>query len=727
MIRTGALVLLLGFFVTQSAAQNPEMRVVGSASIETGAVIAKTKTDANGMPVAGIKIISALSGLSFDANNGIVGSIESGPGYYILFLSTTERKISIYSPSHKPLDIILSTAGIRLKAQQMWRLEVTGDRKLEVIPVNFLVKPDERGLEIYIDGQLQTSPKNIPVATGKHSLRLVKNGYSTLEKEINVSTETSLFEFELKQVDLQTVTLRSEPKGATVYIDGVAHSKTTDTQVFKYPGTYTAKWTLQDYVDIEQQIVVKEGAPNAFTVKLIKNTGFINWSIIPSDAIVKLNNQPVTGTSVERTPGTYTLTVEKSGYLPFSETLNLERADILKRTITLEKSTATLVWDVMPVTAKLLINREEYTGRRVAELAPGKYLVEISAEGWDEFSESIELRRNETQRKVWALTMQTGGLQITVEPIDAKVTLTRNGADFQTWTGAKILKSIQVGSYALKMEMTGYQTLTKPLLIAKGRTEILDFVLKSALNSTQKPSPAQTGRVVGGAGGGFTNSIGMEMMFIPSGTFKMGSNESDDEKPIHEVTITRPFYLGKYEVTQKQWQGVMGTNPSNFKGDNRPVENVSWNDVQEFIKKLNQKEGGNKYRLPTEAEWEYAARAGSTTKWSFGDSEIRLVEYAWYDTNSGGETHPVGQKKPNAWGLYDVHGNVWEWCNDWYNSSYYQNSPRNDPSGPGSGSNRVFRGGSWDYVAPNTRAADRYYADPSRRYGGVGFRLLRLQ
>jgi formylglycine-generating enzyme required for sulfatase activity len=176
------------------------------------------------------------------------------------------------------------------------------------------------------------------------------------------------------------------------------------------------------------------------------------------------------------------------------------------------------------------------------------------------------------------------------------------------------------------------------------------------------------------------NTIGIEFILIPAGSFTMGSNDGDsDEKPPHTVTISRPFYIGKYEVTQKQWVIIMGNNPSGFKGGNNPVENVSWNDVQEFIRKLNAKEGTTAYRLPTEAEWEYACRAGSTTKYCFGNDKSQLGQYAWYEKNSDNKTHPVGQLQANAWGLYDMHGNVWEWCEDWYGEDYYSSSPSTDP------------------------------------------------
>jgi formylglycine-generating enzyme required for sulfatase activity len=226
----------------------------------------------------------------------------------------------------------------------------------------------------------------------------------------------------------------------------------------------------------------------------------------------------------------------------------------------------------------------------------------------------------------------------------------------------------------------------------------------------------------------YTNSIGMEFILIPAGSFTMGADKNfeaadDDETPQHRVSISKPFYLGKYEVTQAQWTAVMGSNPSNFKDRSNPVEHVSWDDVQVFIRRLNQQEGHNRYRLPTEAEWEYAARAGSTGAYSFGDDADSLGRYGWYGGNSGGKTHPVGQKEPNAWGLYDMHGNVFEWVQDWYGTGYYSNSPVNDPGGPSSGSFRVIRGGGWNFIAQGCRSGLRFNYSPAYRHFIIGFRL----
>jgi formylglycine-generating enzyme required for sulfatase activity len=209
--------------------------------------------------------------------------------------------------------------------------------------------------------------------------------------------------------------------------------------------------------------------------------------------------------------------------------------------------------------------------------------------------------------------------------------------------------------------------------------------------------------------------VKMELVPIQPGSFMMGDEKGDaEERPVHKVTISKPFYMGKYEVTQEQWEAVMGTNPSHFKGAKNPVDRVSWEACQTFIKKLNEKfaASGVTFSLPTEAQWEYACRAGSSTRYCFGNSETELADYGWFESNAGGRTHPVGEKKPNAWGLYDMYGNVWEWCSDWYDGNYYKESPAIDPAGPTAVTSRVLRGGSWADPAPYCRSSYRYCLPP---------------
>ncbi|PIE91485.1 MAG: hypothetical protein CR997_00845 [Acidobacteria bacterium] len=237
-------------------------------------------------------------------------------------------------------------------------------------------------------------------------------------------------------------------------------------------------------------------------------------------------------------------------------------------------------------------------------------------------------------------------------------------------------------------------------------------------------------------------SITLDMRWIPRGRFLMGSPESEkdryDNELQHWVTLSKGFWMLETQVTQEMWETLMGWNPSRFvgstlpgkpprgafKGARRPVEEVSWDQAKEFIEKLNSK-GIGTYRLPTEAEWEYACRAGSTSAYCYGDSKSRLKDYAWYDDNSGGETHEVGGKQSNDWGLYDMHGNVWEWCEDWYGEAYYKESPECDPRGPASGKYHVFRGGSYWSNARDCRSAARSRLPEDILCRHLGFRVLR--
>ena len=221
------------------------------------------------------------------------------------------------------------------------------------------------------------------------------------------------------------------------------------------------------------------------------------------------------------------------------------------------------------------------------------------------------------------------------------------------------------------------------------------------------------------------DGICIEMVKVEGGTFMMGAtsemkNPNSNEKPVHQVTLTNDYNMGKYEVTQALWQAVMGSNPSEYKGDNLPVETVSWNDCQKFISKLNSLTG-RMFRLPTEAEWEYAARGGKESRGYQYSGSSNISDVAWYDENSGSKTHPVGTKQANELGIYDMTGNVWEWCSDWYSS--YSSSSQTNPTGSDSGSARVSRGGGWFNDASYCRLSVRFYYTPDFRLDILGLRL----
>jgi formylglycine-generating enzyme required for sulfatase activity len=234
-----------------------------------------------------------------------------------------------------------------------------------------------------------------------------------------------------------------------------------------------------------------------------------------------------------------------------------------------------------------------------------------------------------------------------------------------------------------------------------------------------------------------------KMVLLPGGTFMMGDKDEIDAPP-HEVAIS-PFYIDTHLVTQEQYEKLMGDNPSRWKADKNPVEQMRWSDAARYCNARSESEGlepcydlntwecdfaANGYRLPTEAEWEYACRAGTTTAYFFGDNASKLKAYAWFENNSGGKPRPVGLKPANPWGLYDMHGNVWEWCNDFYKVDYYQESPRENPRGPETGETKVLRGGAWKFSAESCSSAYRYnenpgYADVCFGYDIYGFRCVK--
>lgn len=311
------------------------------------------------------------------------------------------------------------------------------------------------------------------------------------------------------------------------------------------------------------------------------------------------------------------------------------------------------------------------------------------------------------------VAQETGRLALDVSPEPAEVFI--NGKKYAEGSGVFKLPS---GDHIVEVKKDGFPSQKFKVFIGPDAliTKTVSFI---------EPTPIP-----------FTLEIkkddlaGMEFVKIPAGCFQMGCGPSDKDcasnaKPRHEVCVNE-FWIGRYEVTQAQWLKIMGNNPAKFQDSpSHPVEQVSWNDVQEYIKKLNWETGEFCYRLPTEAEWEYVARAGSDADYCFGNDRSKLGNYAWYNDNSAGKTHAVGQKKPNVWGLYDMHGNVWEWCED-TGQDNYNGAPIDGSAWVVSGyPSRVIRGGGFGDNAQGIRSANRIKYFATDRVYILGFRLVR--
>jgi len=269
------------------------------------------------------------------------------------------------------------------------------------------------------------------------------------------------------------------------------------------------------------------------------------------------------------------------------------------------------------------------------------------------------------------------------------------------------------------------------------------LLLSILFQGCKRKVPDDAAKAPSSSPGESKSESGDEMVKLPGGSFIMGDENEIDATP-HEIFLS-PFYIDKNLVTQAEYERVMGENPSRWKGGDNPVEQVRWSDAVKYCNGRSKLEGlepcydlqswqcnfaANGYRLATEAEWEYACRAGTKTAYYFGDSPSKLSDHAWFEDNSGGKPQPVGGKLPNPWGLHDMHGNLWQWCNDFYQVDYYQQSPEKDPSGPKSGETKVVRGGAWKFSADSCRSGYRYnenpgYADVCFGYDIYGFRCVR--
>ena len=448
-----------------------------------------------------------------------------------------------------------------------------------------------------------------------------------------------------------------------------------------------------------------------------------------SDGRYQLLNIPV---------GVYTLEAIREGYYDFSQqvtiaegylTYNIELTSSIPNTRIHGIITNSLGEGLAGVAVRLdgIETQTDDSGAYLfTSVRQGIYTMDVALAGFQSFQQQVTLDQDDMEFNVElsaVLPNPPSGFQVQlIERSPGKVNTFE--ISWEVASGIAALKGFQlyrsmngepiekVNADVIPPEATSYRDED----VASGR---YTYQMTSVNIDDQEGLPARIYDPIG--------ALQLDLVLIPAGTFNMGSNNgSSDEQPVHTVTVSQDYYIGTYEITQEEWNVVMGYNPSYFTGDQRlPVERVTWHEVQDFIEIVNSWVGDAYFRLPTEAEWEYAARAGTTTEYVFGDAENTLGDYGWFDLTSASQSQTVGGLLPNAWGVYDVHGNVSEWIQDWYSDLYYDSSPSTDPSGPESGSRRVRRGGSWQHGASYLRSASRGSNMSNYRSSNLGFRLLR--
>ena len=460
---------------------------------------------------------------------------------------------------------------------------------------------------------------------------------------------------------------------------------------------------------------------------------FYALSVQPKNAVVTIDGvlQPSSSDgeySAMLPYGTHTYKVEAGGYISKSGSFVVSSGDMTPVSVSLLSAMAS-VSITCPTPAVSLYVDKKAVGNSPwsGSLKEGMHLVEVRKSGYRSQQKTIQLAQQQKLDVTFGeLVAIQGNLSVNYKPFGADVYVDGK----KLGQSPRVFNGLLVGNHQVEVRKDGYATDRKTISISEGQTASITGTLASnavASSNTSGYSSSSSSMASGSNAISIPvkDGISIDMVKVEAGTFMMGATSEmkdpySDKKPVHQVTLTNDYYMGKYEVTQALWQAVIGSNPSNFKGDNLPVETVNWNDCQEFISKLNSLTG-RKFRLPTEAEWEYAARGGKKSRGYQYSGSRKISDVAWYEGNSRSKTHPVGRKQANELGIYDMSGNVWEWCSDWYGS--YSSSSQTNPMGSDSGAKRVRRGGSWCHIARICRSSYRSGDAPDCRGLYLGLRL----
>ena len=475
-------------------------------------------------------------------------------------------------------------------------------------------------------------------------------------------------------------------------------------------------------------ILVKPSAQNE-TVDAGGN--FYAISVQPRNAVVTidgiLQNVSSDGEYSAMLPyGTHTYKVEASGYISKSGSFSVSSGDMAPISVSLVSALATVSVTCPTPAVSLYVDKKSVGNAPWSgSLKEGMHLVEAKKNGYRSQQKTIQLSQQQKLDVAFGeLIAIQGNLSVNYKPFGADVYVDGK----KLGQSPRVFNGLLIGNHQVEVRKDGYATDKKSVTISDGQTASISGTLSS--NTASSSGYASSSSLSSGSNEisiPVKNGITIDMVKVEAGTFMMGATSEmqnpydGDEKPVHQVTLTNDYYMGKYEVTQALWQAVMGSNPSYFKGDDRPVECVSWEDCQEFISKLNGLTG-LKFRLPTEAEWEYAARGGKKSKRYQYSGSSKISDVAWYEGNSSNMTHLVGTKQANELGIYDMTGNVCEWCQDWQGS--YVSSSQTNPVGDVSGPYRVIRGGSCCFNARICRSSSRDGNAPDYLFFNLGLRLV---
>ncbi|MGC9424125.1 PEGA domain-containing protein, partial [Vibrio sp.] len=476
------LIILFLLSVSAYSQQLPQMRLVETPRLLRNEFVGSQHRDINDRVAAAIKVISDMSGLTYQSNNGVV-DVEKSPGVDMVYLQPDERVLEIYKSGYEPLRVILSDYNIQLESRRIWELKVTGEKK----PLNVTILSDPPDAEKIVDGEVLGTGESFRIVPGEHELRLRKEGYRGITTRITISEENTLFRgYELVQIDVTPVTITTTPEGADIYLNGVYRGKSYWSD-FLFPEEYVLKIIKPGYLDIVDTVIIEENRQNNLTYDLTRNIAVLVVSTTPIDAQILINNQPYEPGRIELLPGEYTLQVMKSGFLSQEDKIVLELGETVSRSYELIKNVGSLAINVDPKDAELLVNRNSYGTNRTIELAPGSYRLEIRKEGYFPITENVQIVQGEITRRDVNLVQKTGSLQFSVIPNDASVVMFRgDNSTYDKWQGLRLLKEVPVGPYSLEASRRGYIDERKKIDIEYDKRLTIQMELMSYEGSIQQ-------------------------------------------------------------------------------------------------------------------------------------------------------------------------------------------------------------------------------------------------
>ncbi|MBZ0263060.1 SUMF1/EgtB/PvdO family nonheme iron enzyme [bacterium] len=582
-----------------------------------------------------------------------------------------------------------------------------------------IVRSEVQGLSFYSTrGILRVDePANgvyhVKVEPGTNVFTISAEGFQAITGERIVMPKKDAVTVDVRVVEgireSLPVMIRVEPASAEVLVDGEKVDVSSGIKLSI--GEHTVHISEEGYVPIQERIEVNEN--NIFFEFTLEKPKLCIVEVItdPPGAEVSIDGVRLNGLTPLSdffTHGNHLIEVTLDKYLPVQKSIFIDQTvDQNKFNYVLEPNFGVLTINTTPG-AKVYLNGELLAQLSNVQLSPQTLRLRAEKPKCESVETTLILNRGANEKVDLYLDEQTGTIAISVNPPDARIELNGDTGEHFSATGTHIFESIPVGNYSLNVSAIGFKSDKRTFRLPADQTLQERIILEEGFGS-EGPLP------------------GMVFVDIPSGSFMMGSPPDEkgryENETLHQVIISKPFQMMTTEVTQAMWKEVMRVNPSRYKGDKLPVEMVSWYDCQEFIEKLNRLDPGKGYRLPTEAEWEYAAKVGSESSSNTGAKDYKLMKSVRKFTRKVTKTNPVGNSNANALGLYDLGGNVWEWCYDWYGK--YPIEPSTDPSGETNGEYRVLRGGSWKSDENNYRPANRDFGYPNFKGGHVGFRLVR--